>query len=115
MSLTNITAAFLRKAGESPFALWWYDAHPIVHDAEWPVVCAALEEDGQEKWSLWVRRAVAIYGSTEDRAALRDDPDAWVRRAVASYGTAEDRAALRNDPNAWVREAVECYGRNDPK
>ena len=107
MNLTNITAEFLRKTKACKAGVAWYRAHPTVHDWPWEVVCAALEEDGREEWSLWVRDAVAIYGSAEDRAALRDDPDALVRWAVAEFGTAEDRAALRNDPDERVREAAE--------
>jgi len=115
MSLTIITAEFLRKQKACKEGVAWYRAHPDIHDWPWEVVCAALEEDGQKEWSRWVRLKVAIYGTAEDRAALRDDPDAWVRRAVAIYGSAEDRTALRNDPGTWVRWAVEYYGRSDPK
>ena len=115
MSLTNITAKLLRKAEACEEGVAWYAARPAVHDAEWPVVCAALEDDGQEKWSWWVRLTVARYGSAEDRAALRNDPNAWVRGAVAIHGSAEDRAALRGDPDSLVSWAVKFYGRNDPK
>lgn len=110
MNLTNITAEFLRKAKACKEGVAWYRAHPTVHDWPWEVVCAALEEDGRLAWSRWVRRAVACYGTAEDRAVLRGDPNAVVRRVVATYGSAEDRATLRGDPNAWVREAVATYG-----
>lgn len=110
VSLTNITAEFLRKADACEEGVAWYRAHPEIHDWPWEVVCAALEEDGQDEWSGWVRWAVARLGSAEDRTALRDDPDAWVREAVARYGSAEDRAALRDDPGVWVRWAVARFG-----
>lgn len=115
MSLTNITAEFLRKADACKDGVAWYAAHPEIHDWPWEVVCAALEEDGQDEWSGWVRRAVACFGNAEDRAALRGDPNAVVRLAAALCGSAEDRTALRDDPDAGVRWAVEFYGRSDPR
>ena len=73
---------------------------------------AALPLDKPED-AIWVRWAVARYGSAEDRKALRGDKDAYVRRAVAAYGSAEDRKALRGDENAYVRKVVAVYGKND--
>lgn len=115
MSMTCITAAFLRKTEACKEGVAWYAAHPAIHDWPWEVVCAALEEDGQDEWSGWVREAVAQFGTAEDRATLRNDPDAMVREAVARYGSAEDRAALRGDPDAGVRWTVAILGRSDPK
>ena len=90
VSLTNITAEFLRETGACEEGVEWYAEHPEIHDAEWPQVCAALEEDGHYRWGRWVRRAVAKFGTTEDRVVLRNDSDAAVRWAVEHYG--------RNDP-----------------
>lgn len=115
MSMTCITAEFLRKADACEEGVEWYDAHPEIHDTQWPAVCAALEEDGQEAWSMWVREAVAQFGTAEDRAVLRNDTHWTVRASVARFGSAEERAVLRNDPHAEVRRAAEYFERNDPK
>ena len=73
---------------------------------------AALPLDKPED-AIWVRWAVAEYGSAEDRKALRGDENAYVRKVVAEYGSAEDRKALRGDENAYVRKVVAVYGKND--
>ncbi len=56
---------------------------------------------------LWmIRKAVAIYGTDQDRWDLIDDESANVRSVIATCGTEAQREYLKDDESKQVRSAI---------